>query len=384
MNAMNEAVYDVAVIGAGPAGGMAAYTLARQGVRVILLEKEQMPRYKTCGGGLVWRGRKLLPFDISPAVEREFASIALYFSHYRKRAEARREQPLVTMVMRDRFDQLIAEQAQMAGAVVRDGCALLGVTQGEPYHQLQTSAGIVSARFVVGADGAKGVTARLCGWHQLQPTIPAIECEVRVPDAAMQRLQREARFDFDAIPHGYGWCFPKANHLSLGVIVFEPAQGLGMKQRYAAYLQALGIGEVLEQHMHGFVVPVQPKAVLARNRVLLVGDAAALADVLTAEGISEALNSGVRAAQALLSAQLHPLQAEHAYQAYCHQEFLPQWRAASQRARLAYGDPHVSRLVLGLLGQRLADHAADVFMGERLYTEGHPLGLRAWRRRLFG
>ncbi len=67
--------YDVIIIGGGPAGATAAFTLATQGCTALLLEKAKLPRYKVCGGGLVYRGRCHLPFDISPVVEREFFQI---------------------------------------------------------------------------------------------------------------------------------------------------------------------------------------------------------------------------------------------------------------------------------------------------------------------
>ena len=58
--------WDAVVVGAGPAGTMAAHRLAEAGMRVALIEKERLPRSKVCGGGLVYRGRRLLPFDITP------------------------------------------------------------------------------------------------------------------------------------------------------------------------------------------------------------------------------------------------------------------------------------------------------------------------------
>ena len=62
--------YDVAVVGAGPAGTTLAREVALQGCKVIVLEKERLPRYKTCGGGVTVRAARLLVFDISPVVDR--------------------------------------------------------------------------------------------------------------------------------------------------------------------------------------------------------------------------------------------------------------------------------------------------------------------------
>ncbi|MBW8741746.1 MAG: FAD-dependent oxidoreductase, partial [Acidobacteria bacterium] len=63
------AQFDVAVIGAGPAGSLTAYRLARGGARVLLVDKAQFPRDKPCGGGLTMRAVKELPFSLEPVVE---------------------------------------------------------------------------------------------------------------------------------------------------------------------------------------------------------------------------------------------------------------------------------------------------------------------------
>jgi len=55
--------YNVVIIGSGPAGALAALELAKNGITVAIIDKATLPRYKTCGGGLVFRGRKLLDFN---------------------------------------------------------------------------------------------------------------------------------------------------------------------------------------------------------------------------------------------------------------------------------------------------------------------------------
>ena len=120
---------DVAIVGAGPAGGAAAIALAGRGLRVGIVEKAVPPRYKTCGGGVLWRAIKLLPVDVRAAVERECAVAELVYHNPSLRFLCRREHPIVSMVMRDQFDHLLIKAAQAAGGVeLFAGTTVLDVT----------------------------------------------------------------------------------------------------------------------------------------------------------------------------------------------------------------------------------------------------------------
>src|SRR5690242_18692700 len=110
---------DVIVVGGGPAGSSAAYTLAKQGLDVLVLEKQKMPRYKTCGGGVNIRAARHIPFSIEPVVERV---IYKYRFTYRgkKPFEKASEEPLTYMTQRLRLDQFLLEQARNQGARVKE------------------------------------------------------------------------------------------------------------------------------------------------------------------------------------------------------------------------------------------------------------------------
>ncbi len=119
--------YDVAVVGAGPAGATAARELARAGHTVLLLERQRIPRYKTCAGGVTVRAAKLLDFDISSVVERVVHGGRISYKLQRP-IERRYPEPVCYMVMRDRFDGFLARKAGEAGAHLAEGVRVASVT----------------------------------------------------------------------------------------------------------------------------------------------------------------------------------------------------------------------------------------------------------------
>src|SRR5438093_8733125 len=93
-------MFDVAVVGAGPAGATAALTLARRGLSVALLERDALPRYKTCGGGLVGRALALLPPEVERVLERRCGQADLHLLDVNQRYRATRDPPSAPIMAR--------------------------------------------------------------------------------------------------------------------------------------------------------------------------------------------------------------------------------------------------------------------------------------------
>ena len=151
-----------------------------------------------------------------------------------------RERPVVSMVMRERFDHLLTAAAQEAGAKLLAGAPVLEVTPRADAVELRTKTGAISARFVIAADGVGSVVARQCGLPELRRVIPALECEVGVDAARFEKFRHAARFDFGLTPHGYAWVFPKREHLSIGVLTTRRGS-CNLNDEYARYLAHLGL-----------------------------------------------------------------------------------------------------------------------------------------------
>jgi geranylgeranyl reductase family protein len=376
---------DVAIVGAGPAGTAAALAFRGSGLRVAILEKAVPPRYKTCGGGVLRRASALLPLDISSVIERECHAAELVHHAPALRFVCRRQQPVISMVMRDRFDLLLTQAAMSAGAQLFDATAVREVKIGEDSVELFTSGKRFRARFVIAADGANSVVARQLGLPELQQVVPALECEVTLPPGENPALWETARFDFGFVPEGYAWVFPKREHLSIGVLTTRRGAA-NLPDYYRRYVEHLGVTRVVGEERHGYIIPCRPRRKLfSASRVLLVGDAAGLADPVTAEGITAGILSGQLAAQAILEGAGDAEKVRRVYHQTLNSNLLADLRVARALARILYGWPRVRGSLFSAHGQRVSELITQIVTGQTTYRAAvrrpaNYLKLLRWRR----
>jgi geranylgeranyl reductase family protein len=361
--------HDVAVIGAGPAGCSAALALARHGFDVVLLEKAALPRYKTCGGGLLHRAFKLLPPLPSSVIERSFHSVALNFLGTKMNYTATRAQPIVHLTMRADLDCHLARTAARAGAHVIESCPVLHVAEHADFVEINSAPETFRAKFVVAADGVYSPTAKAAGWSELPALAPALEHEIYLDPENFARFSQMPRFDFNSIAAGYSWVFPKRNHLSVGILSTRRVE-TGLQKKLADYLNLLGITRIQKTEKHGYLIPLAPRREpLARGRILLIGDAAGLVDPVMAEGISHAILSGQLAAAALSDCRLDVTRVADFYQSLLREKILRELRAARFLARVLYHHPRIRDGTFRLGGQKLCEFVTGIVMGERSYHE---------------
>jgi geranylgeranyl reductase family protein len=358
--------FDVAIIGSGPSGASTAFYLGKQGVSTVIIEKETLPRYKTCGGGFVNRGRKNMPFEIDEVIEREFFAVDSYFNNSKIFYQSSKKKPIITMIMRDAFDNLIVEKAKEFGVTLLENHTLKGLEFLNDKTILKTSKGIISTNFVIAADGVLSTTAKMAGWKQeTRKLIPALEYEVEVSEEDFKRLSKSVRFDIDAVPYGYAWSFPKKNHLSLGVLTTKKGK-INLKNYYKKYLQTLGINKTIKEDAHGFQIPISPRTDgFVKNNVFLIGDAAGFAEPITAEGISNAILSGKYVAEALIESKLNKELAEKIYLEKLNIKLLPELQSGVVLSKFFFHNNPVRNLMLKKYGQHFNDLMVDILHGDK-------------------
>lgn len=325
--------WDVAVIGAGPAGLAAASAAAATGARTVVLERAEHPRYKTCGGGLIGASLAAVDGQIALPARDQIRSATFTLRGGREFTRETRE-PLLAMVMREEFDEALSRRAVAQGAVLRQRAPVRAIDQAGDHASARLADGsTVTAKVIIGADGSSGVTARHVGVRFAQVDL-GLELEIAVPAPVERQWAGRVLLDWGEIPASYGWVFPKGDRLTVGVIA---ARGNGDATR--AYLREftdrlkLGCYEVLRDSGHLTRCRTETSS-LRNGRVLVAGDAAGLLDPWTREGISFALRSGALAgafaAKAAVSGAGPGLEAESSldeYVAAVNRVLVPEMRA---------------------------------------------------------
>jgi geranylgeranyl reductase family protein len=309
---------DVIVAGAGPAGAVAARTLAAAGIDTLLVDRAAFPRNKPCGGGLSARALRRFPW-LDAAID-GIDVHRIQRLHLEGPKDSRLEiddaETCVVLVRRVEFDAALVRQAVDAGARVTSGFEITQAEQTPDAVTLQARDGRrLRARLVVAADGVHSVVAKRLGVNARWPRRSlAIDMMEETPVETL----RAARPDvlWVAYAHegldGYAYVFPKVRHVNVGIGCvlshFDDAiedAPYTLQQRFVSSLVSRGVldGASDRRSFTPFLIPIGgPLARAAHGRVLFAGDAGGFVHAITAEGIFYAMVSGELAGRAIADA----------------------------------------------------------------------------------
>jgi len=310
---------DTLVVGAGPAGTAAATTLARAGLDVLVVDRATFPRDKICGDGLTSLSLAMLEqLGLEPASVARWRWAEDCWVRSPSGRTVRFPLPrgpgrFAAIAPRVDLDAALVDLARKEGAEVLEGHRVTGARERNGRVEVQVEQlGAVSARWAIAADGMWSPMRKFLGvdtpgylgdWHAFRQYASGV--------SGVGSTDLFVSFEADLLP-GYFWSFPlpdgRAN-VGFGVERGGKVPIPTMKALWVDLLarphvrDVLGPDAVLEGSHRAWPIPARVDSMVqATGRTLFTGDAAAACDLMTGEGIGQALLTGVRAAECVRDA----------------------------------------------------------------------------------
>ncbi len=355
-------MWDCAIVGAGPAGTVAAERLAQAGYQVQLLNRDELPRQRVCGGGVSPAVGRWLEADFSTAIAAKVNCVRFTWQLSDPIEVTLNTEPM-WMVERDRFDTLLLERARAAGA---DFQAPVEVTQAQfdgQAWQLSTSQGPQTARYLIVATGDPASAA----WVQSPPGREALAASLEV--TASPDRPETAQFDFGTLKNGFIWTFPRGDRYAIsGAVMSGNAKPAELQKALTRYAQQLGLRDSDYTYRQRSLRLWSERQPLHGQQAVLIGDAAGLADPLVAEGIRPAILSGLQAAAAVAQALAGDAQAIAAYSQAADEAWGSDMVLAQRLAGLFYKFPKIAYKV-GVKRPAAANIMSQILCGELRYRD---------------
>lgn len=306
---------DVLVVGAGPAGASAAITLARAGIDTLVVDKARFPRDKTCGDGLTASAlRHLEALGLKPDMIDSWQSAETCWIRSPSGSMTPFRMPggqgtFIAVAKRVDLDFALVELARKAGAEIIDGHALTSATEDHSGVTAEVAGiGEIRAKYAIGADGMWSPLRKHLGASQNESYLGEWHAFRQYFSNVGELAARDMYISFepDLVP-GYFWSFPLPGggaNVGFGIQRTASTKTKEMKSLWDELLHRPHIVELLgpdataDAPHKAWPIPARVDRVSAStNRVLFVGDAVAACDVMSGEGIGQALITGIGAGE---------------------------------------------------------------------------------------
>jgi geranylgeranyl reductase family protein len=281
--------FDLIIVGAGPGGSNAAAVALRAGLTVVQIDGATFPRVKPCAGGLTAKAAAALQPEFGPLSALPFTAIEFNVWRGRGNRFGHREPVLHTVCRPDFDNELVRRNLAHPGFTFIDDCRARRVDFDGKFT-VTTTKGALTGRQLIGADGAYSLVNRT--FRVSAPRGFATALEINIPRPAGRSVV--PCFDYGAVDRGYGWVFPKTDHLSVGLYTISP-RTRRIRGQFLAYVRSkrLAVADDSLADLEAFRVPVGGfRLKVPACPVYVIGDAGGFADALTGEGIYAALESG--------------------------------------------------------------------------------------------
>ncbi|MHA1663914.1 MAG: NAD(P)/FAD-dependent oxidoreductase [Candidatus Thorarchaeota archaeon] len=379
-------IHDLIIVGGGPGGSACAREAAKAGLDVLLLEKDEYPKRKMCGGGFRASLPDLLDFDISPVIEHEACGSNIYAPSGLKVVCSKPEVTGYT-VKRELFDKFLIEKASEAGADVRTGIEVADVQEWSTGVRVSCRDGSTfSARYLVGADGVNSRVARSTGlkprWDEKEIGL-CIEAGVSMDYDEIMRITQGPYEDskrvcieifFGGLQHGYSWCFPKKDEVSLGMGCLMP-YATGLKKAWKKFIskfEELNRIKVDISNAKAMRVPLAgPIDTTITKRIMLIGDSAGFVSPATGEGIYYAIETGQMAARTIVDTEQGRLANLIEYEKEWKHTIGKQLKVSNYLANLMFNSEDNMELVVQMAAADavMRDRMVELIGGLKPYTE---------------
>jgi flavin-dependent dehydrogenase len=297
---------DILIVGAGPAGSSCAWKLRNSALITVILDKQIFPRDKVCGGWVTPPVLQELQIDPAEyARSRVLQPIHGFLTSVMGGREMKTDygKPISYGIRRCEFDDYLLKRC---GARIQQGTQLTSLERSGEHWIVNEQ---FRAGLVVGAGGHFCPVARYRGANaRSEISVAAQETEFQMSDSESKRCSIRPELPelyFCADMKGYGWCVRKNNFLNVGLGRLDPHALPEHVAGFVDFLKTSGkITFDLPSHLrgHSYLLYGHSKRDVARDGMLLVGDAAGLAYSQSGEGIRPAVESGLLAGEAILAA----------------------------------------------------------------------------------